>query len=84
VKKILFINPFGIGDVLFTTPLISALKDVFPDSIICYWCNKRVKDVFLNNPKVSQVVALSRGDLKKINDESPAEGLRQFQNLYLQ
>ena len=31
-KKILLINIFGIGDVLFTTPLISNLKQKFPDS----------------------------------------------------
>jgi len=84
LKKILFINPFGIGDVLFTTPLISAIKEAFPDADISYWCNQRVKEVFLNNPKVSRVFALSRGDLKKIYDESPLEGVRQFFSLFSQ
>jgi lipopolysaccharide heptosyltransferase II len=28
MKKILMINPFGIGDVLFTTPVINAIKDI--------------------------------------------------------
>ena len=27
MTKILIVNPFGIGDVLFTTPLIAALKE---------------------------------------------------------
>ncbi len=84
MKKILIINPFGIGDVLFTTPLISAIKEGFPDAIICYWCNKRVKEVFLSNPKVSKVFALSRGDLKKIYQESYFEGIRQFFSLLSQ
>ena len=34
--KILLINPFGIGDVLFSTPLIRILKDNFPESALYY------------------------------------------------
>lgn len=81
MKKILIINPFGIGDVLFTTPVISALKKSFPDSVIGYWCNKRVKEVFLSNPKVDKVFALSRGDFKRAYRKSPGEGIRQFFSL---
>lgn len=69
---------------MFTTPLISAIKAGLPDAEICYWCNKRVKEVFLNNPKVSKVFALSRGDLKRIYNESPLEGIRQFFSLLSQ
>ena len=31
MEKFLIINPFGIGDVLFTTPVIRALKERYPD-----------------------------------------------------
>ena len=31
--KILVINPFGIGDVIFTTPVIKALKEAYNVSI---------------------------------------------------
>ena len=32
VKSFLVINPYGIGDVLFTTPLIRNLKNNYPDA----------------------------------------------------
>jgi len=73
-KKILIINPFGIGDVLFTTPVIRALKESYPDSFIGYWSNSRVKPVLVNNPAVNKVFALSRGDIKKLCQESFLSG----------
>jgi len=76
LKKFLIVNPFGIGDVLFTTPVIKAIKESEPDSFIGYWCNERVRDVLKDNPGISTVFALSRGDLKKIYRKSMWEGLK--------
>jgi len=73
-KKILIINPFGIGDVLFTTPVIRALKEVYPDSIIGYWSNLRVRPLIESNLYVNKVFALSRGDIKKLYEESFFKG----------
>ena len=74
-KKILIINPFGIGDVLFTTPVIKALKKHDPDVFIGYWSNTRVKPILATNPQIGRVFALSRGDLKKIYGESFLKGI---------
>lgn len=82
MKKILFINPFGIGDVLFTTPVIRAVKEHYPQSVIGYWCNKREADIFKSNPLVDKVFALSRGDIKKIYQESILRGLKESIALY--
>lgn len=71
----LIINPFGIGDVLFTTPVIKALRQKHPDSFIGYWSNLRVKPILENNPQINKVFALARGDLKKIYQESFFKGL---------
>jgi lipopolysaccharide heptosyltransferase II len=68
--RILFINPFGIGDVLFTTPAIRSIKEAFPKSFIGYWCNERVEAALKANPNIDTIFALSRGDLKKISQES--------------
>ena len=73
--KFLIINPFGIGDVLFTTPVIKALKRQYADSFIGYWSNSRVKPILENLPQINKVFALSRGDLKKIYQESFFKGL---------
>ncbi len=82
--KILVINPFGIGDVLFTTPLIRALKDAYADSLICYWCNQRVEPVLKENPCIDRIIALSRGDIKKILSKSRIEGVSKFWGLIRQ
>jgi len=73
--KFLMINPFGIGDVLFTTPVIQAIKGRYPDSFIGYWSNLRVKPILESNPQINKVFALSRGDLKKIYQESFFQGI---------
>ena len=74
INRILIINPFGIGDVLFTTPVIRALKEVYPECFIGYWCNLRVKPLLENNSKINKVFALSRGDIKKLYKESFFKG----------
>ncbi len=75
MKKFLIINPFGIGDVLFTTPVIRAIKENDPGCFIGYWCNQRVKGLLENNKKIDKIFALSRGDLKKIYACSKIGGL---------
>lgn len=78
MKKILVINPFGIGDVLFTTPVIRQIRDNYPDSVIAYWCNQRVEDILKNNPSIDKIFALSRGDIKRIFCESKIKAIREF------
>jgi lipopolysaccharide heptosyltransferase II len=73
--KFLIINPFGIGDVLFTTPVIKAIKGRYPGSFIGYWSNLRVKPILESNPQINKVFALSRGDLKKIYQKSFFKGI---------
>ncbi len=82
MERILIINPFGIGDVLFTTPVLSAIKDNYPDSFIGYWCNERVKGILQNNPAIDIIFALSRGDIKKIYRKSKVRGIISFLSLY--
>lgn len=64
--KILIINPFGIGDVLFTTPVIKVLKDRHPDCFIGYWCNERVGELLEADSRIDKVFSLSRGDIKRV------------------
>lgn len=75
MKNVLIINPFGIGDVLFTTPVIKALKERDKNIRITYWSNLRVKDILKSNPGIDRIIALSRGDLKRIYEESVWQGI---------
>jgi len=73
--KFLIINPFGIGDVLFTTPVIKAIKRQYPTGFIGYWSNARVEPLLTSDPQIGKVFALSRGDLKKLYEESLLKGV---------
>jgi len=72
--KILFVNPFGIGDVLFTTPLARSLKDR-GDSVY-YWCNERVLDILKHNTAIDGIFAFSRGDFKRHLKSSPGAAVK--------
>jgi len=70
MSKFLIINPFGIGDVLFTTPVIRAIKAADPSHRVSYWCNGRVGELFARDPDVDHVFGFSRGDLKRASERS--------------
>lgn len=61
-KKILIINIFGIGDVLFTTPIIQNIKLAEPDVVIGYVCNKRTADILRNDPRIDHVYVYEKDD----------------------
>ncbi|MCM8796928.1 MAG: glycosyltransferase family 9 protein [Candidatus Omnitrophica bacterium] len=82
LKKFLIINPFGIGDVIFTTPVILTIKEKFPDSSIYYWCNERVEAIFRHDTNIAMVIPFSRGDIKKLTEDSVLEGMKKYRWLY--
>lgn len=65
-KRILLLNPFGIGDVLFSTPVLSFLKKRFPNSFIAYICNKRVHDALIHNPNIDKVIIFEKDDWRAL------------------
>ncbi len=73
MKKILIINPFGVGDVLFTTPVIKAIKKKFPDSFIGYLCQRQTAPILENHPLVDKLFLYTRGDLKQARKKSYLE-----------
>ncbi|MBI3319037.1 MAG: glycosyltransferase family 9 protein, partial [Candidatus Omnitrophica bacterium] len=48
--RILIVNPFGIGDVLFSTPLVRAIRRAFPPAHVAYLCNRRTEEILRRNP----------------------------------
>ena len=61
-QKFLIINPFGVGDVLFSTPLVSAIKRRDSNSYIGYICNIRTQDILRTNPEIDEVFVFERDD----------------------
>ena len=54
-KRILIVNPFGIGDVLFSTPLIRAVHQAFPGAYLAYLCNRRTEEILRRNGHIHEV-----------------------------
>ena len=69
-SKILIINIFGIGDVLFSTPLISNLRKNYPNVKIGYVCNRRSAPVLQSNPKVDHLYIYERDEFYQIYKKS--------------
>jgi heptosyltransferase-2 len=78
MERILIINPFGIGDVLFSTPLVRAVKKKYPDSFIGYLCNEQAAPLLRNNPAIDRLFFYSRGDFKKIKQHSRWQYIKAF------
>jgi lipopolysaccharide heptosyltransferase II len=58
--KILLIRPRLIGDVVFTTPAIRALRRRFPDAWISYLVEPEAAPVLRNNPHLNEVLVAPR------------------------
>ncbi|MCX5686632.1 MAG: lipopolysaccharide heptosyltransferase II [Candidatus Omnitrophica bacterium] len=79
--KILIINPFGIGDVLFSTPLLKAIKKKYPEAVIAYMCNKRTAGILKNDPNISALYIFEKDEYRKIWEESRIKCLREAYSL---
>jgi lipopolysaccharide heptosyltransferase II len=82
VKRFLVINPFGIGDVLFTTPVCHAIKERIPGSFVGFWCNERVKELLDHVSDVDTLHVLSRGDLKNLAQRSKQQAIGRLWRIY--
>lgn len=78
MKRILIINPFGIGDVLFTTPSIKSLKENFPESYIGYLCNKRTEPILRTNPDLNEIFVFEKDDYRQLWRESKIKCISRF------
>jgi len=79
-KKILVINTFGIGDVLFTTPFVSNLKANFPDAIIAYLGNRRTASLLEDNIHIDKVFIYERDEYNAVYKESKIKFLKKLKS----
>ncbi|MDD5428204.1 MAG: glycosyltransferase family 9 protein [Candidatus Omnitrophica bacterium] len=68
--RILIINPFGIGDVIFSTPIAEILRKKFPDSFIAYICNRRSLELLGSDPNLNRVYVYERDEYKDMWERS--------------
>ncbi len=79
--KILVANPFGIGDVLFTTPVISSIKSRYPDAEIAYLCNRRVAPLLEQDPRLYKIFVYEKDELRGAWQKSRCMCLKEVHHL---
>ncbi|GAG34740.1 unnamed protein product, partial [marine sediment metagenome] len=81
--RILIVNPFGIGDVLFSTPMISNLKIAHPESYIGYICNIRAKEALYNNPQINEIFVFEKDEYRNLWRQSKFKCIKKFITFYI-
>lgn len=76
--RVLIINPFGIGDVLFSTPLINNIKTAYPQSYIGYICNIRAKDVLSSSPQIDEIFVFEKDEYRTLWTQAKFKCIKKF------
>ena len=71
MNRILFVNPFGIGDVLFTMPLVEAVRRAHPQAYIGFLCNERTAALVRLNPAIDQTLLFHRDHFRDLWRKNP-------------
>jgi ADP-heptose:LPS heptosyltransferase len=71
--KILIIQPYRLGDVLQVTPVLQALKKKYKEISIDFVVDEVCADVVRDNPYISRLFVLDRGDIRRAAE---SDGLR--------
>ncbi len=68
-KRILIVQTAFLGDVILSTPLIKALRELFSDSFISFLLIPETKNILENNPRIDEIL---------IYDKRKKKGLGSF------
>jgi ADP-heptose:LPS heptosyltransferase len=72
LKRVLVVNPFGIGDVLFSMILVEALRKALPeDGVIGFVCNERVEGLVRLNTSIDRTFTFNRGLMDRLWRKHP-------------
>jgi heptosyltransferase II len=77
-RRILIVSIYGIGDVLFSTPLIRNIRKETPDAFIGYLVNRRAAPIFKNNKDVNKVYIYERDEIVQLYKNSPQAFLQKI------
>lgn len=81
-KSIIIINPFGIGDVIFTTPLIDSIKKKYSKVSLSYLCNKRTAPIVSSHPDIDKVFVFEKDQYRELWKKSKVEFIKKFFNFF--
>lgn len=80
-RRVLIVNPFGIGDVLFSTPLVRALRTAYPSSHLVYLCNRRTEGILRRNPHLNDLIVFEKDEFWSLWHHAPWQAARNFVRL---
>src|SRR3990167_7037749 len=60
IRRVLIVQPYGLGDALFTTPLLRALRTLPSGESVDLLLGSRTEAIFRNNPHVDQIFTLDK------------------------
>ncbi len=82
MKKLLVINPFGIGDAIFSMTVVEALRHQNPDLVIGFICNERTQELVRLNRSIDQTFVFNRDALRLALKKSPFLFLKELQGFW--
>lgn len=65
--KVLLVNPYGIGDALFCTPLIRTIKKCYPNALIGILLGSRTEALFEFNRDINQIHTFNKDTYKGLS-----------------
>lgn len=71
MKRILVVNPFGIGDAIFSMFLVEAIRRAVPDAFIGFVCNERTADLARLDASIDGTFVFNRDLFRKLWRQSP-------------
>ena len=71
-NKILVVNPFGIGDAIFSMYLVEALKQCLPQAQIGFLGNERTIGLLRMNRSVDICHEFNRDEFRRLRGQNPA------------
>ena len=80
-RRILIVSPFGIGDVLFSTPLIRAIRRAFPDAYVAYLCNRRTEEILRHNTHVNELFIYEKDEFVVLWKQHKLRAVRRLLSL---
>lgn len=81
IKKILIIKLCCIGDILFTTPSIRALRKGFPEAHLAYLVGSWSKEIIEDNPNLDEIIVYDSPQHSSIRWRSYIRTLKCLQKL---
>ena len=81
MKKVLFVNPFGIGDAIFSFYVLGALKRAHPEARVDFLCNERTRELTGMNPDITRAYEFNRDQLREVRSRSLVDFLKAYRSL---